>query len=176
MVREQRPGHQPPFDSVRPLVPEQPGADVAVSSSVDEGQAPLDVHIEVVAAPAHIARMLDLEDGESVCARTRRFPDQFATSYLPLALVEGTAIMRAETGVGGSYARLAELGHAPAHFREHVRCRPPTEQEAEGLGMTAGQPVIKLWRTALDSGRRAVEVTEMTLDSTAYGLDYEFDR
>lgn len=56
-----------------------------------------------------------------------------AVSYLPHALVEGSAITRVDTGEGGTYARLAELGHAPTHFREEIRSRLPTAEEAEGL-------------------------------------------
>jgi GntR family transcriptional regulator len=98
-----------------------------------------------------------------------------ATSYLPLALVEGTAIMRVDTGDGGTYARLAELGHAPAHFREEVRCRLPVAKEAEGLGMPLERPVVKVCRTAYDASLNAVEVNEMTMDSAAYILEYAFD-
>lgn len=98
-----------------------------------------------------------------------------ANSYLPLALVDGTAIMRIDTGEGGIYARLGELGHAPAHVREEVRCRLPTSEEAERLEMPLERPVIKIYRTAFDSQKSAVELNEMTLDSAAYVLDYEFD-
>lgn len=98
-----------------------------------------------------------------------------AISYLPYALVEGSAITRVDTGDGGIYARLAELGHTPAHFREELRSRLPTSEEAAGLGMPAERPVIKLCRTAFDQEGRAVEVNEMTLDSAAYVLDYDFD-
>lgn len=98
-----------------------------------------------------------------------------ATSYLPLALVEGSAIMHVDTGEGGLYARLAELGHAPVHFREELRSRLPTAEEAAHLEVPAERPVIKLCRTAFDADGRAVEVNEMTLDSAAYVLDYSFD-
>jgi len=98
-----------------------------------------------------------------------------ASSYLRLGMVEGTAIMRIDTGDGGTYARLAEIGHAPAHFREEMRCRLPTAEEAERLEMPLERPVIKLCRTAFDADGCAVEVTEMTLDSAAYVLEYAFD-
>ncbi|MEU7649889.1 GntR family transcriptional regulator [Streptomyces huasconensis] len=140
----------------------------------------VEAQVETLTAPDHIVRALALEAGELVCVRSRRYRVEgrsvmLANSYLPLALVDGTAIMRIDTGEGGIYARLGELGHAPAHVREEVRCRLPTSEEAERLEMPLERPVIKIYRTAFDSQKSAVELNEMTLDSAAYVLDYEFD-
>ncbi|MGW6488153.1 GntR family transcriptional regulator [Streptomyces sp. NPDC055056] len=152
----------------------------SIWSADEERPVTIDVRVDSVLAPTHISRMLDLGDEEAVCARSRRFvlderPVMLATSYLPLTLVEGTAITRVDTGEGGTYARLAEIGHAPAHFREEIRCRLPKADEAEGLEMPLERPVIKICRTAFDTDGRALEVNEMTLDSAAYILDYAFD-
>ncbi|MEU4490076.1 GntR family transcriptional regulator [Streptomyces purpurascens] len=165
---------------IQRLAREQWGGGGSIWSADEERPVTIDVRVDTVAAPAHIARMLDVREGESMCARSRRFvleerPVMLATSYLPFELVEGTAITRVDTGEGGTYARLAEIDHAPAHFREEIRCRLPTAEEADGLEMPLERPVIKLCRTAFDSEGRAVEVNEMTLDSAAYVLDYAFD-
>ncbi|GGO98626.1 GntR family transcriptional regulator [Wenjunlia tyrosinilytica] len=165
---------------IQRLARTQWGAGKSIWSADEERPVTIDVRVDALAAPEHIARMLDIEDGGSVCARSRRFvldgrPVMLATSYLPFELVDGTAITRVDTGEGGAYARLAEIGHGPAHFREEVRCRLPTAEEAEGLEMPLERPVIKLCRTAFDADGRAVEVNEMTLDSAAYVLEYAFD-
>ncbi|WP_328743588.1 GntR family transcriptional regulator (plasmid) [Streptomyces caniferus] len=165
---------------IQRLAREQWGAGKSIWSADDDRPTTIDVRVEAVEAPAHISRMLELGDGELACARSRRFvleerPVMLATSYLPHSLVEGSAITRVDTGEGGTYARLAELGHAPTHFREEIRSRLPTAEEAEGLAVPLGRPVIKLCRTAFDADNRAVEVNEMTLDSAAYVLDYAFD-
>ncbi|MEU2681306.1 GntR family transcriptional regulator [Streptomyces sp. NPDC007107] len=159
---------------------QQWGSGKTIWSADEERPVTIDVRVDTVAAPAHIAHMLDLSDEQAVCARSRRFvladrPVMLATSYLPLTLVEGTAIMRVDTGDGGTYARLAELGYAPAHFREEIRCRLPLAAEAESLGMPLERPVVKVCRTAYDADHRAVEVNEMTMDSAAYILEYAFD-
>ncbi|GAA0358163.1 UTRA domain-containing protein [Streptomyces blastmyceticus] len=78
-------------------------------------------------------------------------------------------------GSGGVYARLAELGYKPVHFREEIRCRMPSGGEAEQLALSPGTPVILICRTAFAEGVKAVEVNEMTLDSASYVLEYEFD-
>ncbi|AIA04868.1 hypothetical protein DC74_4388 [Streptomyces noursei] len=108
--------------------------------------------------------------------RRRRFvldgkPVLWATSFLPAALVAGSAVVDEDTGPGGIYTRLAELGSAPVHFREEVRSRMPSEGEVDRLRLGAGTPVIVIVRTAFADGGRAVEVNEMVLDSAAYVLE-----
>ncbi|GFE15262.1 GntR family transcriptional regulator [Streptomyces glebosus] len=132
------------------------------------------------AAPERIAHVLDLQPGAPVCVRSRRFvldgkPVLLATSYLPADLVAGSPITQKDTGPGGIYARLGELGHKPVHFREEIRSRMPSQEEADKLRLTMGTPVILVCRTAFADGGNPVEVNEMTLDSASYVLEYAFD-
>lgn len=131
-------------------------------------------------APESVANVLELGAGGLACVRSRRFvldgkPVLLSTSYLPAELVAGSAITQENTGPGGIYARLAELGHKPVHFREEIRCRMPSNEEASRLGLSMGTPVILISRTAFTDDGRPVEVNEMTLDSAAYVLEYDFD-
>jgi GntR family transcriptional regulator len=121
-----------------------------------------------------------LEAGSPVATRSRRFlvedrPVQLATSYLPVDLARGTAIMHTDTGPGGIYARLGELGHAPATFTEFLRARMPVPAEVGRLELPDGTPVIEITRHAYTRAGRCVEVARMVLDATAYLLDYTFD-
>ncbi|MEV5930792.1 GntR family transcriptional regulator [Streptomyces cellulosae] len=130
-------------------------------------------------APAYVRAALDLAAGDLVCVRRRRFvlddkPVQAATSYLPLSLVAGSAITQEDTGPGGTYARLAELGHEPAHFREEIRSRMPSPDEVAQLSISPGTPVILICRTAFTEEGRPVEVNEMALDAASYVLEYDF--
>ncbi|MFG3379644.1 GntR family transcriptional regulator [Streptomyces sp. NPDC047999] len=131
-------------------------------------------------APERVARVLDLEDGARVCVRSRRFvldgkPVLVATSYLPAELVAGSAITQPDTGPGGIYARLGELGHKPVHFREEIRSRMPSQEETSQLALALGTPVFLICRTAFADGGHPVEVNEMVLDSASYVLEYAFD-
>ncbi|WP_399089313.1 GntR family transcriptional regulator [Streptomyces sp. BBFR2] len=131
-------------------------------------------------APAAVADVLGIESHEAVCVRRRRFvldgkPVLLATSYLPAALVAGSAIVQEDTGPGGVYARLAELGSEPVRFREEIRSRMPSRDEADRLSLGAGTPVMIIARTAFAAGGRPVEVNEMTLDSSAYVLEYDIE-
>ncbi|MET7904416.1 GntR family transcriptional regulator [Streptomyces sp. NPDC005355] len=130
--------------------------------------------------PEQIAGVLDVSPEATVCVRSRRFvldgkPVLMATSYLPAELVAGTAITEENPGPGGIYARLAELGAKPVHFREEVRSRMPSQEEAKRLNLSMGTPVMLICRTAFADGGRPVEVNEMTLDSASYVLEYDFD-
>ncbi|MFJ4931638.1 GntR family transcriptional regulator [Streptomyces sp. NPDC088736] len=165
---------------IQRLARDQWAAGKSIWSADEERPVTIDVRVETVPAPAHIARMLELSEGDAVCSRSRRFvlderSVMLANSYLPLELVDGTAITRVDTGEGGIYARLSEIGHSPVHFREEIRCRFPSSTEAQQLELPTERPVIKLFRTAYDADGRVVEVNEMTMDSASYVLEYEFD-
>ncbi len=139
----------------------------------------VDVVVSEVPAPEAAARGLGIEPGEVVLSRSRRFlveerPVQLSTSYLPLDLVRGTAVAYTDTGPGGLYARLADLGHGPDRFVERVAARAPRPEERAQLAMAArGGVVFEVIRAAY-SGSRAVEVNVMILDATAYELEYAF--
>ncbi|WP_084958740.1 GntR family transcriptional regulator [Thermoactinospora rubra] len=128
-------------------------------------------------APREAAVVLDTHD---VWVRRRRYsvddrPVQLATSYFPAELVEGSAITLEDTGPGGVYARLGDLGQAPAHFTEEVRARMPRPREAHDLSLPGGTPVIVVLRTAYTARGIPVELNEMILDAAAYVLQYDFD-
>lgn len=132
-------------------------------------------------APAEIAGVLGLSDeGVRVCVRRRRYvldgkPVLLSTSYLPAELVAGTRIAQPDTGPGGMYARLEELGRRPVRFREEICSRMPSAQEADRLALSAGVPVVLVVRTAFDAEGQAVEVNDMVLDAGSYILEYDFE-
>jgi GntR family transcriptional regulator len=132
-------------------------------------------------APEGIAQVLGLAEGATACVRRRRFvldgrPVMVATSYLDAALVAGTAITHKDTGPGGIYARLDEMGHKPVSFREEIhRSRPPTAADREYLRLAQDAAVILIRRTARTAEGRAVEVNDMILDASAYILEYDID-
>ncbi|MEU6483484.1 GntR family transcriptional regulator [Streptomyces sp. NPDC046887] len=136
-----------------------------------------DLTVEEAPAPPRVAQALGLAEGAAVLVRDRRFvvedqPVQLATSYLPAELVRDTAIARPDTGPGGTYARLAELGLSPDRFVEELRARMPAPDEAERLQLAEGTPVVEVWRTAFTEDGRAVELNRMLLDAGVYVMEY----
>lgn len=131
-------------------------------------------------ASPRIAEALGIQRGGPVVLRRRHYvlngkPVLMADSYIPADLADGTLITQEDTGEGGIYARLNDIGHGPVRFKEEVRTRMPNRAEASLLQLQPGTPVMCVVRSAFDSDGRTVEVNEMTLDGGSYILDYVID-
>lgn len=117
-------------------------------------------------------------DEQAVTRRRQMFagdvPVQLATGYYPGAIAAGTAIEQEDTGPGGTYSRLAELGHAPARFTERIRLRLATDDEAAFLRLDTEQRVYDVERTARDNGGLVVEVNMIVMPAHQWGLVYEW--
>jgi GntR family transcriptional regulator len=145
-----------------------------------EGRRPEVEVLEVAPgpAPAEMARLLQVPEGSQVLIRRRRYladgqPMELATSYLPWELVRGTKITETDTGPGGIYARLEEMGHQLKRFTEDVRARMPLPEEARALRLPPGVPVFALVRTAYDVEDTPVEVCDTVMAADRYVLSYE---
>lgn len=146
----------------------------AKSAAVDQ------VQVTREEPPDRIRILLDLPDNEHhAIVRRRRFtldrkPVLLSASYLPVGIAGGTRIEQADTGPGGTYARLADAGHAPVRFREDLRARMPEPGETEKLNLPAGTPVVEIARIACTASGRIVEANEMIADASAYIFRYDF--
>jgi GntR family transcriptional regulator len=145
-----------------------------------EGRSPQVEVLQVGPAKAanDIAQRLGLDVSDKVLVRRRRYladgqPMEFATSYIPWRLAEGTEMTKANTGPGGIYARLEERGHRLERFTEEVAARMPSPEEAKGLRLTPGVPVITILRTAFDTSGVAVEVCDTVMAADRYVLSYD---
>ena len=83
-----------------------------------------DVEILEAAPPSDVAALLGT-DGKVLVRKRQMYandiPVQLATSYLPVDIAGGTQLAERDTGPGGTYSRLTDLGYAPAMFSETVR-------------------------------------------------------
>ena len=128
-------------------------------------------------ASDEVAGELGIEPGEDVLIRDRvmRGDDevlQLATSYLPRRLTSGTQVEETDTGPGGIYARLEELGHQLTNYTETVAIGRASEHEARQMELTPGDPVYRIVRTAW-SDEQPVEVNHITITGSRYQLSYE---
>ena len=138
--------------------------------------------VSEVPAPLFVAEAFGVAEGTTVLTRSRRFlvehrPVQLAVSYLPLDLVRlAPALTSANSGPGGIYARLAEVGAGPVRFTERVSTRAPYPDERVAMEMPAsGVWVFAITRLAYDADGRCVEVNIMVLDGRVYELEHGFD-
>ena len=137
--------------------------------------------VSEVDADVDVGRGLGIPTGTPVLRRARRQgivggpPVQLSTSYLPLDLVEMAPVLReVNTGPGGMYSRLEELGHR-IHFEESVTCRLPTEEEREKLEIDTSQPVLVLWCRAYDQNNRILDLTHRIVVGDRNELVYRYD-
>lgn len=129
--------------------------------------------------PAEVRERLRLAEDAAVIVRSRRYladgrPVETAVSYVPADIADGTRIAESDTGPGGIYARLEEMGYVLDRFSEEVSARMPTAAERRRLELSPGTPVIVLVRTAFDTKGRPVEVCDTVKSAPAYVLEYDF--
>lgn len=98
----------------------------------------------------------------------------WARSYLPADLVAGTAIERHDTGPGGTFARLADLGLPMALFSEEMDVRRPLPGEQKRLKISADEPVARIVRLNATADERIVEITDMVAVGEAYRFRWTF--
>lgn len=124
------------------------------------------------------AELLDVAEDAELCVRDRvmRADDQpvmLAVSRLPREITLGTALEDVETGPGGAFARLEDLGFAISQHEEVVGARMPDANERQLLGLGSG-PVLTVRRRTW-SGDRVVEVNDMVMAGESYELCYTWD-
>lgn len=110
--------------------------------------------------------------------RDRRYvvdgmPVQIATSFFDYEVVKDTQIIRRDSGPGGVWNRLAEIGLEVKDPDELVTSRLPTEAEAKRLRITTDRPVSEIIRIAATAEGRVLEVNLMVLVGDAYVLQYQ---
>gem|GEM_PF-2066175 len=129
--------------------------------------------------PRYLADALDVPTGTRARLRTRRFMLGGREVMFSVARVPEAIAVRADPdgtcrgGPAAMYARLAEIGLTPTRFREDVRARLATAEEAERFAIPAGAPVLVVQRVAFCDDL-PVEVTETVLDAGVYVLRYDF--
>jgi GntR family transcriptional regulator len=129
--------------------------------------------------PPAVASLLGVpEDAEAVYRKRRMYagaePVQLATSWIPADIADDTPIAGPDTGPGGTYSRLAELGHAPAQFTEEVGVKVPDDDEVSALGIDPDHRVYAITRTVADAAGRVVEVNMIVMPTHQWTLRYSW--
>jgi len=136
-----------------------------------------DVEVGRAVPTKSVAQLLDIPEGTEAVYRKRHmfagdWPVQVATSWIPADLADGTPIAERDTGPGGIYSRLSDLGHAPAEFTEEVRVRVPGDEEVTTLRIDPDHRVYTITRVATDRAGRVVEVNTIVLPTHQWTLTY----
>ena len=133
-----------------------------------------------VIPPEEVAESLQMEADEVAAIRKRHMfaddvPVQIATSYVPWSIAAGTPITQEDTGQGGTYSRLADLGYPVVRFTERIAVRMPEADEAVVLRLAEEQPVYVIHHIAWTAEVRPVEVTVHVMPVHQWRLEYEWE-
>nr|WP_127892708.1 UTRA domain-containing protein [Streptomyces sp. S10(2018)] len=138
------------------------------------------LHAGEVPAPAEVARLLGVDEGEPVVVRRRlilldEMPNELTDTYYPLAIAQGTALARTAKIRGGAVTLLAELGHIGVLVREDVTAKMPDEEERRTLEAAPDEPVLRLVRVTLDREGHPIQVDRMVMPALRQRLRYEIE-
>ncbi len=132
-----------------------------------------------VDAPTDIAERLQLSDDDRSVTRRENWyfaddePVQVGITYIPWNISKNSVLAdSANMGKGSLYGRFEELGYLISRIREEISARMPTPEEARGLEIPEGVPVLDVLHTGIDDQDRPFEVTRFVLRADLNGLDY----
>ncbi len=136
------------------------------------------LHAGEVAAPAEVARLLGLAEGEAVVVRRRLIllddrPNELTDTYYPVGIARGTGLAGTAKIPGGAVTLLARLGHVGAVVREDVTADNPDDEERKIFLTAPGEPVLRLTRVTVDRHGRPLQVDRMVMPALSQRLRYE---
>ncbi|MET9610363.1 UTRA domain-containing protein [Streptomyces sp. NPDC006512] len=136
------------------------------------------VHAGKVPAPAAVALLLRLPEGDPVVVRRRIIelddePNELTDTYYPADIASDTPLAAKEKIRGGAVTLLATLGHVGVRVVEDVTARMPRAEEREQLRLGSGEPVLQLTRTTYDTADRPVQADVMVMPASRQQLRYE---
>lgn len=154
------------------------GVDAWVADAADQGRSGgQEITVAIEEAGADIAERLELPASLLVAVRRRLRtidgePHNFADSYYPRDISEGTLIEHPADIPQGVIAYMAELGYVQIRYLDELSSRMPTRQEAERLQVLPGVPVLVHQRTGY-TAERPVKVTVTIWPGDRTNLVYE---
>lgn len=137
------------------------------------------IEVHMVKATGDVARLLKLDPGTLVVLRHRMryvdgFPHDVNDTYYPMSIAQNTLIQHPDNIPQGVIAYMAqELGIIQDRFRDELTSRMPTGDEAEGMGLGSGVPVM-VHHHAGYAKSQPVKVTVTIWPGPATRLVWEF--
>lgn len=99
-------------------------------------------------------------------------PVELTDSWYPEEIAAETALAAPGKIKGGAVTLLADLGYTVHEAREDITFRGATLEEAAGLGLSVGTPVIVLSRTCLTAEGIPFEASVMVMVAEGRHLRY----
>lgn len=136
------------------------------------------LHAGEVPAPADVAKLLGIVEGDDVVVRRRIIlldgeATELTDTYFPAFIARGTRLAKTAKIPGGAVTLLADLGHIADLVREEVYARMPSAAEREALTLRSDEPVLALTRVTLDAAGEPFQVDASIFRATTQRLRYE---
>lgn len=133
--------------------------------------------VEQQDAPDDIAGYLGIPPGSPVIRRDNHMRIgeevlQLQTTWLPLAIAEGTPLAKLGKVVAGIYGGLIAAGHRPATAMDTVTGHRSTKEQSEVFGLRIGSPVSHVHRTTYDATGIAIAHVHLVVNADRVSLGY----
>jgi GntR family transcriptional regulator len=102
-------------------------------------------------------------------------PTQLADSYIPESIDARIGLSQGANAPGGIYGLLERNGYMIVRYREELRVRSATPEEAVALELPLAAPVVLLVRHAIDQDGRVVEYFDSVAAGDKHRYVYEWD-
>lgn len=134
-----------------------------------------------VPAPEDVAQRLAIQPGDRCVRTTYEFmadgqPVQLSTSWESMAITDGTPIVLPEMGPlagAGVVERMRTIGVAVDTAVEVPRPGRATQEEANLLGISVGDLLMRIERTYYDGNGRPVETADLVVPDIRWEIAYE---
>lgn len=132
-------------------------------------------------APADVAAHMGVDEGTLVFIRERIVfadgePVEVSASYFPHDLAAGTDLATDQPLASGVLRYVEDhLGRRYHHVEEELTARPPTQAEADALGISPAVPVLRVLYTAYDPEGAVIEVVDSVFPSDRHAFVDAFD-
>lgn len=179
-VREHRQRTIRPADTIAPADLGAPYRWIALANRQGWKASSELLEVAVVEAPAEVVTAFSLPDDDRRTLLRHQLlvlngePAELVSSYYPLELAQGTAMMERRRIRGGTPTLLANLGYPPRKCVDLVTARVPTPEQYEALQLPGELPVLRTFRVVYSNDDRPIEATVMVKAGHLYELQYDF--
>ncbi|GAA0977823.1 hypothetical protein GCM10009555_039640 [Acrocarpospora macrocephala] len=178
-VRPHRQRTMRPADHIAPTAAGEPYRWIADAEQRGWQASSTLLHVGEVEPPPDVASALELADGGTALLRGQLLTldgesAELVTSYYPVELARGTAMMERRKIRGGTPTLLASLGYPPRQCVDLVSARVPTQEQYELLQLPSELPILRTFRVVYSDDERPIEVTIMAKAAHLYELRYAF--
>ena len=144
---------------------------------VDESADVELLHVGPVLASSRVATALQIPDGTPVYERRRRttaggVPVDLVATFVPIEIAAGTAVTKPEPIAEGLLEHIGRLKQLRGDYAtERMTARAASDDEAEALGVPAGEPVLAVAITLHQANGEPLLTTHVVMPGSRHEIE-----